>query len=53
MYEFVVDKATSGFLCLEFIKQKNDSDCCKSYSLVFMDIDMPLKDGYQTTKEII
>ena len=25
----------------------------KNFSLIFMDIDMPLKDGFQTTKEIL
>ena len=29
-----------------------NNNCCKSYKLIFMDLSMPIKDGFQTTKEI-
>lgn len=54
MLGFPSDKATSGVIAVNKIKEKyQESDCCKNYSLIFMDIDMPIKDGYETTKDII
>ncbi|EAR86396.2 ATPase, histidine kinase-, DNA gyrase B (macronuclear) [Tetrahymena thermophila SB210] len=53
-YGFVSEKATSGFMAIDKIKQKlKQSDCCLTYKLIFMDIDMPIKDGYETTKNIL
>ncbi|KAL4512428.1 hypothetical protein ABPG72_005430 [Tetrahymena utriculariae] len=53
-YGFISDKATSGFMAIDKIKQRlKQSDCCLTYKLIFMDIDMPIKDGYETTKNIL
>ncbi|KAL4474774.1 hypothetical protein ABPG74_001470 [Tetrahymena malaccensis] len=53
-YGFTSDKATSGFMAIDKIKQRlKQADCCLTYKLIFMDIDMPIKDGYETTKNIL
>ncbi len=46
--------ANSGVECLEKIEEKmhNLCDCSKVYKFIFMDIDMPIKDGLETTYEI-
>jgi len=51
---FKIDTATSGDLAIQKIlekkqkaKKKNDN-----YKLIFMDCNMPIKDGYMTTQEI-
>eukprot|EP00825_Cyclidium_porcatum_P045335 TRINITY_DN6873_c0_g1_i2.p3 TRINITY_DN6873_c0_g1~~TRINITY_DN6873_c0_g1_i2.p3 ORF type:complete len:100 (+),score=2.95 TRINITY_DN6873_c0_g1_i2:241-540(+) len=28
-------------------------ECCKSYMIIFMDIDMPIKNGFETTVDIL
>ncbi|EAR83226.2 response regulator receiver domain protein (macronuclear) [Tetrahymena thermophila SB210] len=53
MYSFIIDAATSGFEALDLIKKKKEHSCCNKYSLVFMDIDMPVMNGYQTTEKIL
>ncbi|KAL4454163.1 hypothetical protein ABPG73_011921 [Tetrahymena malaccensis] len=52
-YGFSVEKAASGEIAIQKVKQKlNSQVCCRKYKLIFMDIDMPVKDGHQTTVEI-
>eukprot|EP00831_Metopus_contortus_P012721 TRINITY_DN15117_c0_g1_i1.p1 TRINITY_DN15117_c0_g1~~TRINITY_DN15117_c0_g1_i1.p1 ORF type:complete len:188 (+),score=25.47 TRINITY_DN15117_c0_g1_i1:136-699(+) len=47
------DKAENGMIALTKIRQKMDtSKCCRGYNLIFMDINMPLMDGVETTREI-
>lgn len=43
-----VDFALNGDLGLELIKNKLSSNCCKRYKLIFLDIEMPGKNGYET-----
>ncbi|WP_170110196.1 ATP-binding protein [Flavilitoribacter nigricans] len=43
---FQADVAEQGQEALEYLERKR-------YDLIFMDLQMPVKDGYQTTKEII
>jgi CheY-like chemotaxis protein len=48
-----VQTANSGDVALEKVRTLlESSSCCKTFWLILMDIDMPVKDGYQTTKEI-
>ncbi|EAR84981.2 response regulator receiver domain protein (macronuclear) [Tetrahymena thermophila SB210] len=53
-YSYEVDKANSGMEAIEKVKNRynNQKSCCKQYKLIFMDIDMPQKNGYETTLEI-
>lgn len=44
---FIVDTATNGQAAIDLVKHKFDySICCKNFKVIFMDIDMPIKDGY-------
>ncbi|KAL4427064.1 hypothetical protein ABPG74_021171 [Tetrahymena malaccensis] len=53
-YAISVDKASSGLIAIDKCKQMYISNnCCQKYVAILMDIDMPIKDGHQTTKEII
>lgn len=48
------DSAFSGRQCLE--KFRNGNRCrssCKKFKLVLMDANMPVKDGFETTKELV
>lgn len=52
-YDFKVDEAESGSKCLEKIKERMASNsCCKHFSIIFMDIDMPGKNGFETAMEL-
>ncbi|EAR83217.2 ATPase, histidine kinase-, DNA gyrase B (macronuclear) [Tetrahymena thermophila SB210] len=52
-YGFKIEKAGSGEIAIQKVRQKlNSQECCRKYKLIFMDIDMPVKDGHQTTAEI-
>lgn len=48
------ESALSGVECLEKLKDalKCGSDCAR-FSIIIMDGNMPLKDGYETTKELL
>ena len=44
----------SGRAALDKIKERNkNSTCCKNYAIIFMDLDMPDWNGYDTTKYIL
>ena len=49
--------ASSGFEALEIIKSKKNKKCydndCSGIKLIFMDYQMPIMDGIQTTLKII
>lgn len=45
---FLVDLAENGQRCLELLKKKSE----KFYDAILMDIQMPVLDGYETTKAI-
>ena len=48
------DSAENGFEAIEKIMAaKLERTCCGNYGLVLMDCNMPIKDGYTTTREII
>lgn len=46
-YEVEADIAVGGLDAMEFIREQK-----KRYDLILMDIEMPVKDGYQTTDDI-
>ncbi|KAL4466673.1 hypothetical protein ABPG72_016790 [Tetrahymena utriculariae] len=53
-YTIRIDKASSGQIALDKCKQMQiQNNCCQQYIAILMDIDMPIKDGHQTTQEII
>lgn len=50
-----IDKAYGGQEALEIIKKRkkeSTSVCPKTYKIIFMDLNMPLVDGYEATKRI-
>ncbi|CAD8200344.1 unnamed protein product [Paramecium pentaurelia] len=51
-HKMKMDSAYNGQQAIEKIKQKLNSTCCKTYKLIFMDIEMPVKNGYQASKDI-
>ncbi|KAL4485389.1 hypothetical protein ABPG72_008257 [Tetrahymena utriculariae] len=53
-YSFKVDTASSGILGQQKVIQKHETDsCCKEYVIIFMDLDMPVQNGFQTTINIL
>lgn len=46
-----VDNAYDGEMAIKMVKDKYKSCEC-GYKLIFMDIDMPIVDGIQATKEV-
>ncbi|MDR3549383.1 MAG: hybrid sensor histidine kinase/response regulator, partial [Candidatus Pacebacteria bacterium] len=47
------DRAENGQIALRMIEEKADmQECCNGYSVVFMDINMPVMDGVQATEKI-
>ncbi len=46
------DKAENGKIALELIEKRSQLDCCRGYSVIFMDINMPVMDGIEATLKI-
>ena len=47
------DYCFNGKECLEKIQSKiSNSQCCKYYKLLIMDINMPLIDGFEATTQL-
>ena len=42
------DSALSGDEALKIIINMNDSQCCKYFKLIFLDLEMPIKNGLET-----
>ncbi|CAK92711.1 unnamed protein product (macronuclear) [Paramecium tetraurelia] len=51
-HKMKMDSAYNGQQAIEIVKQKLISPCCKTYKLIFMDIEMPVKNGFQASKDI-
>ncbi|CAD8174743.1 unnamed protein product [Paramecium pentaurelia] len=51
-YQIDADQAFDGFQAIEMVKQKKQLHC-SIYKLIFMDIEMPGIDGFQTSKQIL
>ncbi len=47
-----VDKANNGKIAIEMIQERSKRHCCCGYTVVFMDINMPVMDGVQATNII-
>lgn len=54
MFNITVDKAQNGFEAVKLYKKDLEKTCgCKPmYSLIFMDLNMPIMDGYDASVEI-
>jgi CheY-like chemotaxis protein len=54
MFDIKVDKAMSGQEAVDlFTKNLNKTCCDTKYSIVFMDLNMPIMDGYEATTRIL
>lgn len=52
-YNFRIDCANDGEEAICLVKEYYQySNCCKGYNFIFMDIEMPGKNGYETSLEI-
>lgn len=49
-YKVVI--AHNGQIAIDMVLEKQKSGCCKVFGLVFMDCDMPVKNGFQAAKEL-
>lgn len=47
------DEACNGEVAVEKVQLRyNNCEVCKGYKLIIMDVDMPLKNGYEASLEI-
>ena len=44
--------ALNGDMALTLVEEKENSPCNHNYSLIFLDCNMPIKNGYDTCKEL-
>ncbi|CAD8170343.1 unnamed protein product [Paramecium octaurelia] len=51
-HKIKMESAYNGEQAVQMIKKRLDQTCCKTYKLIFMDIEMPIINGYQASKEI-
>ena len=50
-YNFVIEEATNGLEAVEKVEEMiNTGNHCKTYKMIFMDIDMPVLNGYDATR---
>ncbi|EAR94824.2 ATPase, histidine kinase-, DNA gyrase B (macronuclear) [Tetrahymena thermophila SB210] len=52
-FQFNLTTLSDGDQAIEAIKNQYYENCCPSPNMILMDIEMPIKNGYETVKEII
>lgn len=52
IFDIEVDVVFDGFSAIDLAKKKLTHPCCNYYRVIFMDINMPEIDGFETTKRI-
>ncbi|CAD8189936.1 unnamed protein product [Paramecium octaurelia] len=52
VYEWKAESAYDGDSAIRKVKQKLQNTCCRVYRLIFMDIEMPGKNGFVVSSEI-
>ncbi|CAD8055734.1 unnamed protein product [Paramecium primaurelia] len=48
-----IDSASNGSECIEKLKNKKCSQTCSGYKLIFMDLEMPILNGFNASKEAL
>ncbi|CAD8090625.1 unnamed protein product [Paramecium sonneborni] len=51
-HKIKMGSAYNGEQAIQMVKKRLEQNCCKTYKLIFMDIEMPIINGYQASKEI-
>ncbi|CAD8200342.1 unnamed protein product [Paramecium pentaurelia] len=51
-FKLKTDSAYNGNSAIDLVKERLSQKCCKTYRLIFMDIEMPGKNGFQASQEI-
>lgn len=53
-HKLTADEAINGKVSIDRVLARKDNTCedCKSYKLIFMDLNMPVMNGYEATKNI-
>ena len=54
-FNFQIAKATNGEEAIEIVKKREKTRCneeCKPFKMIFMDVSMPVMDGFQTTVKL-
>ena len=50
--EIRCEKALSADLGMEMIRDMSNNECCDTFKIIFLDIEMPIKNGFQAYEEI-
>lgn len=52
MDKYTIDQAKNGNKAIQKVQQRMQSDCCRSFIAIFMDVNMPECDGHSATRTI-